>query len=317
MATAIVGCGGIGRAHAAAYAEAGFPPTAFVDEVFEAAQRLADTYGGTALRSVTDLPSNVNLVSVTTPPHTHFEICRTLLESGRHVWCEKPLGSTSQEAKELVLLAEAMDRVLLVGFKYHYESVFAAARAEVPKVGRVLAATCIKTQGYPRKPVDWVASTGVLYELSIHDLDLLDWYLRKPEDGDESPIVLSAELVHRFGHEAEDQAYVTVRYPNGVVAQVAGVYSDQTKFLGHDVALSIAGDLGFMRVERPDRIVLQVGDQFTEWRVDPDPVNPFTREALNLIATIAGDEELRVAPMSGVHANAVIEQAHLLGSRTK
>jgi predicted dehydrogenase len=193
--------------------------------------------------------------------------------------------------------------------------VFEAGYRELPKIGRILAASCVKTQGYPRKPVDWVATVGVLPELSIHDLDLLDWYLRSAEVGEATPIVLSAELVHRFDLPAEDQAYLTIRYPGGIIAQVAGIFTKETKFLNRDVALTIVGDRGFIRVERPNRIVVHA-DTYEEFEVPADDVSPFDREALNLIGAILQREPLRVRPYSGVHANSIIQQARQKGTRS-
>ena len=311
---AIIGCGGIGRLHAAAYANLGYPPKYFVDPVAAAAETLAGVHGGTTCETWADLPAEVNVVSITTPPDTHYEICRSLLLSGRHVWCEKPLGATTAEAKELAEIAAERSLQLLVGFKYHYEAIFAAAFEHLPRIGRVLSASCIKTQSYPRKPVDWVASVGVLPELSIHDIDLLDWYLRRPDDELQLPEVLAAELVYRFELPAEDQAYLTVRYPSGAIAQIASIFTEETVFLNRDVLLTVVGDKGFLRVERPDRLVVHL-KEYEEIVVDIGEENPFTAEARNLIEAIAGRQTLRVSPWSGMLANTVIEQARALAGR--
>jgi predicted dehydrogenase len=324
---AVVGCGGIGRAHARAYAAAGVPAIAFIDPVPAAGERVAaesGAPGALVLKDVDELPPGIDVVSITTPPPTHYALCKRLLESGRHVWCEKPLAMDVDQARELATLAERLDRVLLVGFKYRFESVFRAARAQLPRLGQILAASCVKAQAYPRKPVDWVADVGVMYELSIHDVDLLNWYLgpsASPASGGGSepeypfapslhwePRLIAAHLPHRFGLAREDQCFLTLEYPGGVTAQIAGVYSRETRFLGRDVLLTVVGERGFLRVERPDRITLHLDD----YEVIPVPTaeaDPFTLEARNLLASVAGTSRPLATGWDGYRATHVVEAA--------
>jgi predicted dehydrogenase len=56
----------------------------------------------------------VEALVVASPPATHAEIVRTALESGRHVFCEKPLATSAAEARELAALADQHQRVLVV-----------------------------------------------------------------------------------------------------------------------------------------------------------------------------------------------------------
>ena len=51
-------------------------------------------------------PDGVQAVSIATPNGMHYEVCKAALEAGLHVVCEKPLCFTSEQADELVKLAE-------------------------------------------------------------------------------------------------------------------------------------------------------------------------------------------------------------------
>src|SRR4051812_5758862 len=56
----------------------------------------------------------IHAVVIATPISTHFELAKACLMNGKHVFIEKPLTRTSAEAKELILLAQQYDRVLMV-----------------------------------------------------------------------------------------------------------------------------------------------------------------------------------------------------------
>jgi scyllo-inositol 2-dehydrogenase (NADP+) len=74
-----------------------------------AAYPLADV-----VRSVNELLANpgISLVVVATPNETHFELARQVLQAGKHVVIDKPFAATSEEAAELIELAEAKGLVL-------------------------------------------------------------------------------------------------------------------------------------------------------------------------------------------------------------
>ena len=58
---------------------------------------------------------DVDAVVIATIAPTHFDLASKALEAGKHVYCEKPLTLTAADAKALVDLAQAKDRVLMVG----------------------------------------------------------------------------------------------------------------------------------------------------------------------------------------------------------
>lgn len=63
-------------------------------------------------------PDGIEAVSIATPNGTHYEICKAALEAGLHVVCEKPLCFWTQQADELVKLADS--KGLVVGVTYGY-----------------------------------------------------------------------------------------------------------------------------------------------------------------------------------------------------
>jgi predicted dehydrogenase len=104
---ALVGCGGIGMAHLRAYKELkDVMVCAVVDRDIKKAETAAEFSGAKAFTDISQIPSEVDGVSVVTPPQSHFPIASSLLEKNFNVFCEKPLTMDTQEAEKLVDLAE-------------------------------------------------------------------------------------------------------------------------------------------------------------------------------------------------------------------
>jgi len=125
---ALVGCGGIARAHLTAMGAA--PVVALCDQNEEATHRLREECAPDApvfpsLEAA--LESGIEVAIICTPPTTHFALARLALEAGAHVLCEKPLATRADEAQTLVELARARNRTLRTSAKYRFcEGVVAA-----------------------------------------------------------------------------------------------------------------------------------------------------------------------------------------------
>lgn len=126
---ALVGCGGIARAHLTAMGAA--PVVALCDQNEGAARRLQEEFALDApvFSSVEAALESVgfDVVLICTPPTTHFALARLALEAGAHVLCEKPLATRADEAQSLVELARARNLTLRTSAKYRFcEGVVAA-----------------------------------------------------------------------------------------------------------------------------------------------------------------------------------------------
>ncbi len=125
----LVGTGYIGRCHAIAYAQA---PTLFplkgkiqLEYLAEINQALADQKAREfGFQRATDdwrklvTDPNVDVVDICTPNFLHKEIALEAIKHGKHVYSEKPLALTAQDAKEMVIAAQQAGVKTLVGFNY-------------------------------------------------------------------------------------------------------------------------------------------------------------------------------------------------------
>ena len=64
----------------------------------------------------------VDAIVVATPASTHYKLAKIALEAGKHVLVEKPLAMCTAEADELVALAQATGRTLMVGHTFLYNA---------------------------------------------------------------------------------------------------------------------------------------------------------------------------------------------------
>src|SRR3954452_6051764 len=64
--------------------------------------------------------ADLDAIIVATPPHTHHPIVRAALLAGKHVLVEKPLATTSEDARDLIVLAEERNLTLMPGHTFLY-----------------------------------------------------------------------------------------------------------------------------------------------------------------------------------------------------
>jgi predicted dehydrogenase len=119
LEVAIVGCGKIADAHAAQIGRiAGCEIVGVCDREPLMARQLAERFP--VRRCFADLAqlldgARPDVVHVTTPPASHFEIARTCLKAGCHVYVEKPLALDAEQTRALLALASENGRTLTVG----------------------------------------------------------------------------------------------------------------------------------------------------------------------------------------------------------
>ncbi|MGB5653186.1 MAG: Gfo/Idh/MocA family oxidoreductase [Robiginitalea sp.] len=116
----VVGCGNMGTSHARAYHELkDYEITGLVSRSEESRNRLSDALGGyPTFSSLQEALENAgaDAVSINTYPDSHAALVREALEANCHVFVEKPLATTVEEAEELVALAHEKQKVLMVGY---------------------------------------------------------------------------------------------------------------------------------------------------------------------------------------------------------
>jgi predicted dehydrogenase len=195
----VIGFGWMGRVHAQAYARVRhhFPGLALVpqfvavaDEVPGRAEEAAAQFGfATALRDWRQMLTDphVQAVSVTAPNWLHREIGIAVAEAGKHLWIEKPVGLTADDARAVADAAHAAGVQSTVGFNYRNAPAVERARETVASggIGRVTHARFHFLSDYAASPdgaLTWRyerarGGNGVLGDLASHAVDLVRFLL--------------------------------------------------------------------------------------------------------------------------------------------
>ena len=116
----VVGCGNMGRSHARAYHQLdGYELVGLVARRPATREALSEELGG--IPTFGDFEAayaetKPDVVSINTYPDTHAAIARVALAGGSHVFCEKPLAETVEEAQEIADLARQHGRKMVIGY---------------------------------------------------------------------------------------------------------------------------------------------------------------------------------------------------------
>ena len=188
----LIGTGGMGKAHATAFknvplvfgSEPGRPVLEIVADVeAKALERWAGEFGfarwTTDWREIVADPG-VDVVDITTPNHLHAEMAIAAAQAGKHVYCEKPLATTSAEAARIVAAVEKAGVISIVGFNYlkNPAQAFAKQLIESGELGEITLFRGTFDQDFLANldvPFSWrldrsLAGTGALGDLGSHTI---------------------------------------------------------------------------------------------------------------------------------------------------
>jgi predicted dehydrogenase len=199
LGVAVAGFGWMGRVHAEAYTRVlhHFPQlplapelVAVADEVPGRADEAAAQFGfTTATRDWRELAADprVAAVSIAAPNFLHREIGVALARAGKHIWIEKPVGLTADDARAVADAVKAAGVHGAVGFNYRNAPAVAAAR-EMIAAGELGEVTHVRFRlfsdyaAHPEGALSWRfererGGSGVLGDLAAHGVDLARYLL--------------------------------------------------------------------------------------------------------------------------------------------
>ena len=126
LRTAIVGCGKIADEHASQIKRMpNCELVGFCDRELLMAQQMQDRFGGVpSFDDTSELlrRAKPDVVHITTPPQSHFELARRCLDAGCHVYVEKPFTVDAKQAAELLDIAVAKQLKVTVGHNYMFSA---------------------------------------------------------------------------------------------------------------------------------------------------------------------------------------------------
>jgi predicted dehydrogenase len=163
---------------------------------------------------------NLDAVVVSTPPATHYSIAKDCLEHGLNVLVEKPLTLNSQQAEQLVELAEAKGLVLMVGHTFEYNSAVHTLKSYIDsgELGEIyyIDAARLNLGLFQR-------DSNVLWDLAPHDISILLFLLGQ------NPVSVSAHGMSCVFDKTYDVAYMNLVFPNNISAYIHVSWLDPCK----------------------------------------------------------------------------------------
>lgn len=155
--------------------------------------------------------SDIDAVAICTPVFTHYEIAKAALLAGKHVMLEKPMTTTSAQAEELVELADKKKLVLMLDHTFIYTGAVRLIKKYLDNgdIGDVYYFDSIRINlGLFQHDVN------VIWDLAPHDISIMDFLL------DRRPEAVVATGSDHVGKGLEDVAYLTVFFPNNLIAHI-------------------------------------------------------------------------------------------------
>ena len=156
------------------------------------------------------LSTQIDAVAIVSPVWTHFELAKSALENGKHVFVEKPFTTTSAQGEELIELARKKNLTIMVDHTF----LFTGA---VRKIIELLDQEALgKLYYYDSTRVNlglFQHDVNVIWDLAPHDLAIMDHLIKAAPEA-----VVATGQNHLNGHE--DVAFMTVYYPDKIIAHI-------------------------------------------------------------------------------------------------
>jgi predicted dehydrogenase len=203
----VLGAGHLGKIHLRILQSSErFDLVGFYDQSQEMAQAVEKEFGYKAFSDLKTLIDEVQVVDIVTPTLSHYDMATKALDNGKHVFIEKPITHTVDEANDLVNLAETKQLLGMVGHVERFNPAFLAAQSSItnPKFIETHRLAEFNPRG---------TDVSVVLDLMIHDIDVVL-----------SVVDSAVKEVHASGvsviSQTPDIANARIVFENGCVANL-------------------------------------------------------------------------------------------------
>ncbi|MDE5051228.1 Gfo/Idh/MocA family protein [Niallia taxi] len=254
----VIGCGSIAQhRHLLEYSwNKAVEIVAVCDINEERALEIGKEYSAKAYTDYKELlaDKDIDAVSVCTPNYLHAPISIDALNAGKHVLCEKPMATSSEEAEQMIEAAEKNGKKLMIGHNQRFVKSHQKARELIQsgEVGKIYSFRSAFGHGGPEQwSVDgkesWFfqkekAFIGAMGDLGVHKTDLLRYVL-----GEEFVEVGAfVETNAKDFADVDDNAVCVLKTESGVIGTLAASWAYTSK---EDNSTVIYGEKAILRLE--------------------------------------------------------------------
>jgi len=203
----VIGAGHLGKFHLNNWLTIGdVQVVGFSDTDDTNAKAVAEKYQLQRFEEVEKLIDSCDALDIVAPTSFHFDLCELAIKKGKHVFVEKPLANTMDEAKELVKLAKEANIKFQVGHVERFNPAFLALKGQ--SLNPMFIEVHRLAQFNPRG-----TDVSVILDLMIHDIDIILSLVK----GNVNYISANGVAVMS---DTPDIANVRIEFDNGCVANL-------------------------------------------------------------------------------------------------
>jgi predicted dehydrogenase len=203
----VLGAGHLGKIHLRLLNQSEkYELVGFYDENPEYADKIAAEFGYKRFDTIAKLIHAVDVIDIVTPTLSHYKCARVAIKSGKHVFIEKPISTTVQEAEEIISLANEYKVKGQVGHVERFNPAFKAVKEKIENP--MFIETHRLAEFNPRG-----TDVPVVLDLMIHDIDAIL-----------SVVKSKVKAVHASGvsvlSDSPDISNARIEFENGCVANI-------------------------------------------------------------------------------------------------
>lgn len=188
----LVGCGFMGKMHGTVYSQ--LPNAQLIAAVDKSPERLkayCDQFGCKGYPSLEEAlaAEEVDVVDICLPTDLHREYTLAAAKAGKHVFCEKPMARTLEQAQEMTRICEENGVRLMIGHCIRFWPEYALLKQIVDdrRLGKLLSINLTRFGEFPSwSSENWLAdesrSGGGVLDMHIHDTDYAHYLLGAPDE---------------------------------------------------------------------------------------------------------------------------------------
>ncbi|WP_251713051.1 inositol 2-dehydrogenase [Lactococcus ileimucosae] len=185
---------------------------------------------------------DVDAVLIGTPTSFHPAQIRAAAEAGKHVFCEKPLGSSMKEILEAYEAVKRAGIILQTGFNRRFDDDFLAIKSRISEIGepQILKITS-RDPGMP--PLEYIEKSGGLFmDMTIHDFDMARYMFGEVKSVFVQATALVDSTLTTYGDV--DTAVITLTFENGAIGVID---NSRQAVYGYDQRLEVFGSKGMLQ----------------------------------------------------------------------
>ncbi len=153
----------------------------------------------------------IDAVAIATPVSTHFALAKKALLAGKHVWLEKPMTETVQQAEELIELAQEKNKVLFVDHTFVYTGAVRKIKELIDRdeLGDIVYFDSARVNlGLFQQDID------VIWDLAPHDISIMDYLIPLKK------LSVSATGLNYNGNGLNPKSMLTISMEKNVIAHI-------------------------------------------------------------------------------------------------